>query len=131
MAMNDLLSDMLARVRNGQTAKLSSIQVQYSKFLMSVLDVLKREGYIRDYRKTMIDNKANIEVELKYHDGAPVIQKMSRVSTSGRREYSSISDLKTVNNGLGIAIISTSKGVLSDYEARQKNVGGEVLCNVL
>jgi small subunit ribosomal protein S8 len=131
MSMNDLLSDMLTRVRNGQRARLASVSCPYSSFLMSVLDVLKREGYIRDYSKSENERGlAMIDIELKYHEGDPVIKELKRVSKPGRREYSSIKSLKTFYNGLGIAILSTSRGVLSDYEARQQNVGGEVLCCV-
>jgi small subunit ribosomal protein S8 len=131
MSMNDLLSDMLTRIRNGQRARLSSVSCPHSNFLLSVLDVLKREGYIRDYSKTENERGlAMIEVELKYYEGEPVIKELKRISKPGRREYSSIESLKSFYNGLGIAILSTSRGVLSDYEARQQNVGGEVLCCV-
>ncbi len=131
MSMNDLLSDMLARIRNGQSAKLAQITCPFSNLLESVLDVLKREGYIRDYRKVEQSAGRNIlEIELKYHEGQGVIQELKRASKPGRREYSSIKALKQFYNGLGISIISTSRGVLSDYEARQQNVGGEVLCVV-
>ena len=130
MAMNDLLSDMLTRIRNGQSARLASVTAPYSKLLANTLAVLKREGFIRDYRETADGNKKSLEIELKYHQGVPVISRIARVSRPGRREYSPIATLKRVSNGLGIAILSTSKGVLADHEARAQNVGGEVLCTV-
>lgn len=129
MAMNDLLSDMLARIRNGQHARLVTVTCPRSKMLSSVLRVLKHEGYIRDYRDVP-EGVAMIEIELKYHEGEPVIKQLKRVSRSGRRLYSQIRNLPKVHNGLGISILSTPKGVMSDFEARQANVGGEVLCSV-
>jgi len=126
MAMNDLLSDMLARIRNGQHARLVTVTCPRSKLLASVLRVLKQEGYIRDFR----DAESVLEIELKYHEGEPVIKQLKRVSRSGRRMYSQIKRLPKVHNGLGISILSTPKGVMSDFEARQANVGGEILCSV-
>lgn len=131
MAMSDPLGDMLTRIRNGQRARKSSVPVPASKLRANVLEVLKREGYIRGY--SMTDVRAGVQelnVELKYHDGEPVIQEISRVSRPGRRVYSKIKDLGRFYNGLGISILSTPKGVMSDHEARQENVGGEVLCRV-
>lgn len=131
MSMNDLLSDMLTRIRNGQNARLSVITCPASKLLSNVLDVLKREGYIRDWRQ--VEARAGVselEIELKYFEGEPVIRELKRISKPGRRKASAIKDLPRFNNGLGIAILSTSKGVMSDFEARQANVGGEVLCSV-
>lgn len=133
MTMTDPLADMLTRIRNGQRASLYSITSPYSKLRESVLEVLKREGYIRDFAK--IEDKANpanteLKIELKYLDGEAVIKTIDRASKPGRRLYSKIGDLKKFYNGLGISILSTSQGVLSDHEARQKNVGGEVLCYV-
>ncbi|MFZ4126314.1 MAG: 30S ribosomal protein S8 [Rickettsiales bacterium] len=130
MAMNDLLSDMLTRIRNGQHARLAKVGAQYSNVLANVCDVLKREGYIKDWAKTGDENKPTLEITLKYHEGEPVIKELKRVSRPGRRHYSPISLLKKVNSGLGISILSTSAGVMSDHEARQRNVGGEVLCSV-
>ena len=130
MAMNDLLSDMLTRIRNGQNAHLTSIKAPYSKLLANVCEVLKKEGYIKDWAKGGDDKKPQLEITLKYFEGEPVIKKLKRVSRPGRREYSPINLLPKINNGLGISILSTSSGVMSDYEARQKNVGGEVLCSV-
>jgi small subunit ribosomal protein S8 len=128
--MNDLLSDMLTRIRNGQHARLASVKCQFSKLLLNVLDVLKNEGYIKDYRQTGENNKMSLEIELKYFEGEPVIKNVKRVSTPGRRVYSAITELQKVQNGLGISVISTSRGVMSDYDARLANVGGEVLCTV-
>ena len=108
--MNDLLSDMLTRIRNGQHARLASVKSQYSKLLLSVLDVLKNEGYIKDFRQLGENNKLSLEIELKYFEGEPVIKKLSRISTPGRRVYSAISELQKVQNGLGISVISTSRG---------------------
>lgn len=130
MAMNDLLSDMLARIRNGQNAHLTTIKAPYSKLLANVCEVLKNEGYILDWKKAGSEQKPELEITLKYYEGVPVIKKLKRISTPGRRHYSPINDLPKVNNGLGISIISTSSGVMSDYQARQRNVGGEVLCSV-
>ncbi len=130
MSMNDLLSDLLARIKNGLQARHVAITAPYSKLLGNVLDVLKKEGFIRDWRKIDADGKPALEIELKYHEGEPAIRELKRHSKPGRREYSAISDLPKCGNGLGIYILSTSKGVLSDYEARQQNIGGEVLCSV-
>ena len=131
MTMSDPLSDMLTRIRNGQRANLPSVAAPASKLRARVLDVLKREGYIRDYSVRDLERgKSELAIELKYHDGAPLIREISRVSKPGCRVYSSIKDLPRVYNGLGIAILSTPRGVLSDGEARTANVGGEVLCTV-
>jgi small subunit ribosomal protein S8 len=129
--MNDPISDMLTRIRNGQRARLAQISCPASNVLRNILEVLKREGYIRDIdEQTDAKGHRNLEVTLKYHDGQPVIQSVNRISTPGRRVYSGVETLPRVCNGLGIAIISTSKGVMSDYEARINKVGGEVLCEV-
>jgi small subunit ribosomal protein S8 len=130
MAINDLLSDMLTRIRNGQNARLLRITCPFSKLLVNVLEVLKKEGYIREWQEHSEGNKRFLEIELKYHEGTPVIRMIKRVSTPGKRHYSSVSDLKSVYNGLGIAILSTDQGVISDNEARIANLGGEVLCYV-
>lgn len=130
MALNDLLSDMIARIRNGQKARLAQVTCHFSKLSANVLEVLKNDGYIRNYEVIVDGNKKDIRIELKYHEGEPVIKEIVRESTPGKRLYSSISDLPKFFNGLGIAIISTSKGVMSDFEARSANVGGEVLCSV-
>jgi small subunit ribosomal protein S8 len=131
MAMTDPLGDMLTRIRNGQQAHKNTILCPASKLRVNVLEVLQREGYIRGYSQHSIGTgKEEIEIELKYTQGAPVIQAISRVSKPGRRVYSKIRDLPRVHNGLGISILSTPRGVMSDAEARAANVGGEVLCNI-
>ncbi len=131
MAMSDTLGDMLTRIRNGQKARKSSVPVPASKMRANVLDVLKREGYIRGYSwMELRAGVAEFNVELKYHEGEPVIRTISRVSRPGRRVYSKISELDRFYNGLGISVLSTPKGVMSDHEARRQNVGGEVLCRV-
>lgn len=130
MAMNDLLSDMLTRIRNGQNARLAKVGAQYSNLLANVCEVLKREGYIKDWAKTGEENKPTLEIHLKYYEGEPVIKTLKRVSRPGRRHYSQVDVLKKINSGLGISILSTSAGVMSDHEARQRKVGGEVLCSV-
>ena len=131
MSMSDPLGDMITRIRNGQTARKAVVSSPASRLRMNVLEVLKREGYIRDYSSVQVrEGIAELKIELKYHEGDPVISEIKRVSTPGRRVYSGIDDLKRVYNGLGIAILSTPRGVLSDNEARVANVGGEVLCQV-
>lgn len=131
MAMTDPLGDMLTRIRNGQRAGKSAVTAPASKLRSHVLDVLQREGFIRGYSE--YDVRAGIKeirIELKYHEGEPVIREINRVSKPGRRVYYKIKDLPKVYDGLGIAILSTPRGVLSDGEAREANVGGEVLCKV-
>ncbi|MCH1483833.1 MAG: 30S ribosomal protein S8 [Alphaproteobacteria bacterium] len=131
MSMSDPLGDMLTRIRNGQSARKTVVSSPSSRFRTNVLEVLKREGYIRNY--SSVDVRPGIQelkIELKYHDGMPVISEIQRVSRPGRRVYYGIRDLPRVYNGLGIAILSTPRGVLSDSEARTANVGGEVLCHV-
>jgi small subunit ribosomal protein S8 len=131
MAMSDPLGDMLTRIRNGQRAQKSAVAVPASTLRASVLEVLKREGYIRGYSEAEVKKGIKeFTVVLKYHDGEPVIKELSRVSKPGRRVYSKIKDLGRFYNGLGISVISTPKGVLSDNEAREQNVGGEILCRV-
>lgn len=130
MSVNDPLSDMLTRIRNGQQARLSRVSCPSSKLLRNVLGVLKDEGYIRDFSTQEEGGKASLIIDLKYHDGEPVIREVKRVSKPGRRMYAPMKDLPRVHNGLGLSVVSTSRGVLSDYQARQANVGGEVLCTV-
>ncbi len=131
MSMTDPVSDLLTRIRNGQRARKSAVSSPSSKLRSNVLEVLKREGYIRGYSSREIAKGfSQIEIELKYYEGDPVIRNIKRVSKPGRRVYSGIRDLANVHNGLGIAILSTPRGVLSDAEAREQNVGGEVLCQV-
>jgi small subunit ribosomal protein S8 len=131
MSMSDPLGDMLTRIRNGQSARKDVISAPASRLHMNVLEVLQREGYIRGFaREDVRPGVAALNIELKYVEGDPVIREISRVSTPGRRVYSKIRDLPRVYNGLGISIISTPRGVMSDAEARENNVGGEVLCQV-
>lgn len=131
MSMTDPIADLLTRIRNGQESRKSSITAPASSFREAVLAVLKREGYIRDFSRVKVrDGVDELKIELKYYDGAPVIKEISRVSRPGRRVYSKIKELPRVYNGLGIAILSTPRGVMSDAEAREANVGGEVLCHV-
>jgi len=131
MAINDPIGDLITRIRNAQMRKHSMMSAPASKLRGWVLDVLQSEGYIRGYSRVEKDGEKPVfEVELKYFDGAPVIQKIKRVSKPGRRVYSSAGDLPSVRNGLGISIVSTPKGVMSDTAARDANVGGEVLCQV-
>ncbi len=131
MSLSDPLGDLLTRIRNGQSAGKPTVDSPASRLRVNVVDVLKREGYIRGYATA--DLRAGMSVltvELKYADGAPVIRRIDRVSKPGRRVYSKINDLPRVYNGLGISILSTPRGVMSDSEARAANVGGEVLCQV-
>jgi small subunit ribosomal protein S8 len=131
MSISDPISDLFARIKNGQQARLQTISAPASKYVESVLGVLQREGYIRAYKRKELDKgKADVNIELKYDSGSPVIKKLDRVSTPGRRVYTGISKLENFYNGLGIFILSTPKGVLSDREAREQNVGGEVLGKV-
>ena len=131
MSINDPLSDMIARIKNAAERKRAKVSTPASKLRGRVLDVLQDEGYIRGYALIEQEGKhPEFEIELKYFDGAPVIAEIARVSKPGRRVYSAIGDLKPVKNGLGISILSTSKGVMSDQAARAENVGGEVLCRV-
>ena len=131
MNISDPLGDMLTRIRNAQMRGKSVVSTPASKLRLHVLEVLQSEGYIRGFTEVEKDGKKNIEIELKYYDGAPVIAEIRRVSKPGRRVYSSIKDLQLVQNGLGISILSTPKGVMSDNAARTENVGGEVLCRVV
>ncbi len=130
MNMTDPLGDMLTRIRNGQSAKKDSVLTPASRLRASVLDVLQREGYIRGYTREAVGSVPSIRIELKYFEGLPAIQHLSRVSKPGRRVYAGAQSLPRVKNGLGITIVSTPKGVLSDAEARTENVGGEILCQV-
>jgi small subunit ribosomal protein S8 len=129
MALSDPLGDMLTRIRNGQAANKANVSSPASKLRMNVLEVLAREGYIRGYNRGD-GSKGDLSIELKYHNGTPVIRQLRRVSRPGRRVYSGVKDLPRVYNGLGIAILSTPRGVMSDAEAREARVGGEILCTV-
>ena len=131
MSMTDPVADLLTRIRNAQRNFFDSVESPSSKSRVAVLDVLKREGYIRGYTLQNEENpQPTVKVQLKYDSGQPVIREIQRVSKPGRRVYSSLSDLESVRGGLGISVLTTSKGVMSDAEARLKNVGGEVICQV-
>ena len=130
MPMTDPLGDMLTRIRNGQQARKDSILTPASKLRANVLDVLQREGYIRGYSEEELAGQKGLRIELKYFEGQPAIQHLVRVSKPGRRVYSGSRELPRIRNGLGITIVSTPRGVLSDAEARDQNVGGEVLAEV-
>ena len=131
MTVSDPLGDMLTRIRNAQLRNRTKVSTPASKLRARVLDVLREEGYIRGYAEIEYGGgKTEFEIELKYYDGSPVIREIRRVSTPGRRVYSSVQDLPTIANGLGVAILSTPKGVMSDTRARAENVGGEILCSV-
>ena len=131
MSMSDPLGDMLTRIRNAYGRKKAKVSTPASRLRTRVLDVLKAEGYIRDYAQVDFDNgKSEIEIELKYYEGQPVIREIARVSKPGRRVYVSVKSIPQVANGLGIAILSTPKGVMADHQAREENVGGEILCQV-
>jgi small subunit ribosomal protein S8 len=131
MAVNDPVGDMLTRIRNAQMRRKTKVSTPGSRLRARVLDVLQSEGYIRGYSTTEYGNgRSEFEIELKYFDGEPVIREISRVSKPGRRVYSSVTAMPRVANGLGITILSTPQGVMADHEAREKNVGGEVLCTV-
>ena len=131
MAMSDPLGDMLTRIRNAQRSRDSKVRAPASRLRSNVLEVLKREGYIRGYHQVEIrPGLSELEIELKYAEGEPAIREIKRVSTPGRRVYSKIKELPRYYNGLGISILSTPRGVMSDNEARVANVGGEVLCRV-
>jgi small subunit ribosomal protein S8 len=131
MALNDPLGDMIARIHNAQMRNKSKVSTPASRFRMNVLDVLKSEGFIRGYASVEHSSgHSELEIELKYFDGEPVIREISRVSKPGRRVYASVKNLPRVNNGLGVAILSTPKGVMADHDARDANVGGEILCTV-
>jgi small subunit ribosomal protein S8 len=131
MAVNDPLGDMIARIHNAQMRSKSKVSMPASRLRVSVLDVLKTEGFIRGYAAVEhASGHKELEIELKYFDGEPVIREISRVSKPGRRVYASVRNLPRVNNGLGISILSTPKGVMADHDARDNNVGGEILCTV-
>jgi small subunit ribosomal protein S8 len=131
MSMNDPLGDMLTRIRNAQMRRKGKVSTPGSRLRANVLDVLKDEGFIRGYSSTDHGNgRTEFDIELKYHEGQPVIREIERVSKPGRRVYSAVTAMPRVANGLGITIVSTPKGVMADHVAREQNVGGEVLCRV-
>jgi len=131
MAITDPIGDLLARIRNGQLRGTAKIKSPNSRQRVRVLDVLQAEGFIRGYAEVEFKGgHRELEIELKYHEGKPVIRELKRISTPGRRVYASVHDLKPHRNGLGLSIVSTPQGVMTDASAREKNVGGEVLCQV-
>ena len=131
MALIDPLGDMIARIHNAQMRKKAKVSTPGSQLRKSVLEVLKTEGYIRDFATVEHkDGRNEVEIELKYFEGQPAIREIERVSKPGRRVYASVRNLPRINNGLGVAIVSTPKGVMADHDARDANVGGEILCTV-
>ena len=131
MTITDPVGDMFTRIRNGQMRSLPTINVPASNFRQNILDILKNEGFINNYYvEKMENNKKNLKVELKYYEGVPVIKEITRVSKPGRRVYSRATSIPKVMNGLGLAILSTPRGVMSDNEARKNNIGGEIICRV-
>ena len=130
MAVNDPIGDMLTRIRNALMRNRNKVVTPASKLRARVLDVLQEEGYIRGYAEVEADGVHTLEIELKYYEGDPVISDIVRISKPGRRVYASVKSIPQVANGLGISILSTPKGVMADHEAREQNVGGEVLCQI-
>jgi small subunit ribosomal protein S8 len=130
MQMNDPLGDLLSRIRNAQMRNKSKVSSPNSRLRESVLEVLKTEGYIRGYSVTEREGRSELDIELKYFEDEPVIREIERISKPGRRVYTSVRNLPRINNGLGVAIVSTPKGVMADHDARDANVGGEILCTV-
>ena len=130
MSLTDPIGDMIARIKNAQVRNHKKVDLPSSKFKIKILDILKAEGFIIDYKIKDENNKSTIKVDLKYHSGNPVISTFQRVSKPGRRIFSSADSLPKINNGLGIAIVSTPKGVMTDIDARKQKVGGEIICKV-
>ena len=130
MSLNDPISDMIARIKNGQMRSFKKIEMPSSVFKVKILNVLKNEGFIHDYFLEENKEKSNVTINLKYKMGTTVINNIQRISKPGRRIYSSAESLPKINNGLGVAIISTPKGVMSDIDARKQNIGGEIICKV-
>jgi small subunit ribosomal protein S8 len=131
MTLMDPIGDMFTRIRNGQLRLLSKVEMPSSKFRLKILEVLKNEGFISSFHiKKKENNKVSLIVDLKYYEGTPVIREIKRISKPGRRVYSRASSIPRIQNGLGLAIISTNKGIMSDIEARKNNIGGEIICRV-
>ena len=131
MTLTDPIGDMFSRIRNGQMRSLLSVNIPSSNFRRNILEILKSEGFIKDYYiETSENNKINLKINLKYYEGAPVIKEIKRISKPGRRVYSRASSIPKVRNGLGLAILSTPKGVMTDTEARKNNIGGEIICRI-
>ena len=130
MSLNDPIGDMLARIKNSQLRNHKKVELPSSNFKIKIAEVLKNEGYINNYNVSSKENKFKLEIELKYNYGSPVISSIQRVSKPGRRIFSSAESLPKINNGLGIAIVSTPKGVMTDIDARKQKIGGEIICKV-
>ena len=130
MSLSDPIGDMIARVKNAQARKHKKVELPSSKFKSKIADILKNEGFIKDFKVSTEEKKNIMSLELKYHSGNPVISNFERVSKPGRRIFSSADSLPKINNGLGIAILSTPKGVMTDIDARKQKVGGEIVCKV-
>ena len=130
MSLSDPIGDMIARVKNAQARNHSKVELPSSNFKMKIADILKNEGFIKNFNISKEDKKPILSLELKYHSGNPVISNFERVSKPGRRIFSSADSLPKINNGLGIAIVSTPKGVMTDIDARKQKVGGEIICKV-
>ena len=130
MTMNHAVSELVCLLKNGQLAKKSTVVSSFSKMKQSILDILKREGYIKDFRVVKDDSFDNLEIDLSYYNGQPVIKEIEIISKPGQRKYSRLADIPVVYNGLGMVILSTPKGVLCDYDAKAANVGGELLLKI-
>ena len=130
MSLSDPIGDMIARIKNAQDRSHKKVELPSSNFKTKIADILKNEGFIKDFKISSNENKNILSLELKYHSGSPVINNFERVSKPGRRIFSSADSLPKINNGLGIAIISTPKGVMTDIDARKQKVGGEIICKV-
>ena len=130
MSLNDPIGDMLARIKNSLLRNHKKVELPSSNFKIKIAEVLKNEGYIKNYQVSSEEKKFNLEIELKYNYGSPVISAIQRVSKPGRRIFSSAESLPKINNGLGIAIVSTPKGVMTDIDARKQKIGGEIICKV-
>ena len=130
MSLSDPIGDMIARVKNAQARNHKKVELPSSNFKVKIADILKNEGFIKDFKVNSEANKSVLSLELKYHSGSPVISAFERVSKPGRRIFSSADSLPKINNGLGIAIISTPKGVMTDIDARKQRIGGEIICKV-
>ena len=130
MSLSDPIGDMIARIKNSQARNHKIVELPSSNFKSKIADILKNEGYIKDFKIKSENNKSVLSLELKYHSGNPVISAFERVSKPGRRVFSSAESLPKINNGLGIAIVSTPKGVMTDIDARKQHIGGEIICKV-
>jgi len=130
MSLSDPIGDMIARVKNAQARNHKKVELPSSKFKVKIAEILKSEGFIKEFKVNTADNKSTLSLDLKYHSGNPVISSFERVSKPGRRIFSSADSLPKINNGLGIAIVSTPKGVMTDIDARKQKIGGEIICKV-